>query len=117
MVNGCGKLVALPRMVQHVAGHQLLGHCTGTSGSAHGQQQQQQQQQVCGFCGGPQHGAQCKVELRKLKGVAHGAVKEVFNCSLGYKKLSLGAAGKASKNNPCTNIPIECPITGCTEVV
>ena len=42
---------------------------------------------------------------------------KVLNCPRAYPSMGLRAAAKASKSNPCTNIPMPCPITGCDRVV
>jgi hypothetical protein len=65
----------------------------------------------CGFCGGS--GDSCVVYIAKGKGSKGAYYVDVAKsrCKNGnVVKLSIGSGEKSTKNSPCTNIPMACPL-------
>ncbi len=63
---------------------------------------------LCGFCGLTK--VACKVELRQSSGFGKNKTISSFSkCSYFYD-LSIASASRMSKNDPCTNRPIECTL-------
>lgn len=59
----------------------------------------------CGFCGR----SGCTVSLEST---SRNSWKVVSNCTHFYK-FNVGSTASVSVNNPCTNVPVICPIGGC----
>ena len=80
----------------HIGGHFLQGH--RWEGQKDGDPHL-----FCLFCGSCD--GQC------LNKVRNGRVDST--CALAYPKLRVSSAQKSSKSNPCSNVPVRCPVQTC----
>ncbi|KAJ6625273.1 hypothetical protein B0H10DRAFT_1783292, partial [Mycena sp. CBHHK59/15] len=97
----CGTHCKLSSMQNHV-GHHLLLALRGKN-DPKPCSVQELGADPCGFCG--REG--CYTQLIKKE---DEPVVIVSNCDYHYAKMLYKAATKCTKNSPCTNVPIHCPL-------
>ncbi|EFI27228.1 hypothetical protein CC1G_15056 [Coprinopsis cinerea okayama7 len=60
----------------------------------------------CGWCG--RHASGCQTQLVVPPGKT--TYRVLSNCEYHYERMKYSAAAKSSDNQPCTNVPVPCPI-------
>ncbi|KAF7371377.1 hypothetical protein MSAN_00774200 [Mycena sanguinolenta] len=98
------KVSAPAKLVEHMAIHILFDKSIDRNASP------------CGFCLSTD--SFCSIVLIKKKG-SDGAVRidtERSRCP-NIANLGLATAANSSKNNPCTNRPLVCPVSPCPDII
>jgi hypothetical protein len=98
--NVCSKLITKKLMRGHVGAHILLKGLDFTLDS-------------CGFCGT----GSCRTNLSISSGYGvNKTYRAVSKCTY-FTKFNLKSISKTSKNSPCTNRPVKCDVSECTEII
>ena len=97
----CGKVMKLPSMRNHVGSHIL--HALHNHVDPIGCHLRSVGENTCGFCGQDN----CFTQLKLKK---YGGFPVASNCLYHYSGMQYKKAAEFSKTNPCTNVPIHCPL-------
>jgi hypothetical protein len=97
----CAEKIVLNKMRNHVGTHIL--HSLRGTGDPKPCSKQAIGENPCGFCG--LEG--CLTQLQERK---KGSLSVASNCQYHYAAMNYKAAAKFSKEIPCTNVPVHCPL-------